>query len=469
MSEWDFDERTNDQQGKRKTLQTGGWDVLLTLVALVSVAVVSFLVAWATRDVASRPFWMLGLCFAAPVAALMLSVFLKEKASSAMTPSTSRSAQLVLVLCSILAAAVVGCFCQVTNEKADTFEEVVTGEGWSDVLIILDKSGSMSWTPKAAEALINGASYNEAMKYETPGTESLDEMATSAVIDLIGKMADETKVGMIIDVGWAENNSPQDTVPLEKRKLPILPLTPAHRQDLTSLAHFKLMNTGNFPRAFDAAYEMVEAYDGEKGEISIVILSDGQDITEEFRADDYADKFLEKGVKVNYLYVVSDYSAQVMLLSQMTGGKSIFVNDRQELFDQMKTMVMVPIITIVYKDALRDIGESDRAKIVTGILLLLLGLLIGISLRIMLSVQGQKRFQVILSPLMAACAFLILAYGEGFLPVPWIREGVAFSLLGIVLMKKNNPAGYSSGGSPERKVRPAAGKAQEAAASADEW
>ena len=125
MSEWDFDQSVNGKSGNSKTFQAGKWDVALTAVALVAVTAVSFLVAWLTKDIPSRPFWMLGLCFAAPVAALMLSVFLKEKASSTMTPSTSRKAQLILAGCTVLAAAVVGCFCQVTNEKADTFEEVI--------------------------------------------------------------------------------------------------------------------------------------------------------------------------------------------------------------------------------------------------------------------------------------------------------------------------------------------------------
>ena len=60
-----------------------------------------------------------------------------------MTPSTSRSAQLILVLCSVLAAAVVGCFCQVSNQEAKVRQEI-THTGWSDVIIVMDKSGSMA-------------------------------------------------------------------------------------------------------------------------------------------------------------------------------------------------------------------------------------------------------------------------------------------------------------------------------------
>ena len=456
MSEWDFDQSVNGKSGNSKTFQAGKWDVALTAVALVAVTAVSFLVAWLTKDIPSRPFWMLGLCFAAPVAALMLSVFLKEKASSTMTPSTSRKAQLILAGCTVLAAAVVGCFCQVTNEKADTFEEVVTGEGWSDVLIILDKSGSMSWTQETFEMLLDGMDYMEAREHIRPGDESMDDMATNAVLDLIGQLDEKTQVGMLIYVGWEENKRGTEVVSLDRRLLPIEPLTPEHRQQLLNLARSPLYNNENFVRAFEVACEMIEKRGGEKGSLSILLISDGNDVTEKFRAVTFAGRLNEYGVKVNYLYVTSEPSEEMKRLAEQTGGESIYVSERVQLLDQMQKMVTVPIYTTVYKDALRDLDESERAKIVTGILLLLLGVLIGISLTVMLSVHGQRRFQVILSPLMAVCAFLILVYGKGWLPEPWIREGVAFSLLGVVLMRANRPGGLPA-------VKPQASPGEETA------
>ena len=42
---------------------------------------------------------------------------------------------------------------------------------------------------------------------------------------------------------------------------------------------------------------------------------------------------------------------------------------------------------------------------------------------------------------MAILAFLLLAFGKNLIPVPWIREGFAFTLLGIVIMRSNHPGG----------------------------
>lgn len=418
MSEWEFEEFGGDQKKVSKDQSSNQWDIMMTIVTFFAVTIVSFLITWLTKDIPSRPFWMLGLCFAAPVTALLLSAFIKEKVSSSMTPSTSRKAQLGLVCCSILVAFIVGCFCQVTNEKADTYEQVVVGDGWSDLLIILDKSGSMQ---------VESTSENS----------TLNDLATRAVTELINQMDDYTQVGLLIDVGWEENNAPEYVIPLAERLIPIAALTPEHRKELTELAQCYTCINENFPMAFQVACEMVDQYEGQDGELSIVIISDGEDCTDAFRADDFSERLNNRGVKVYYLYVAARYSTEMKLLSDQTGGESIFVNNFSALLEQMKKMAAVPIVEIVYKDALRDINESDTAKLVTGILLGLLGVLIGVSLTVMFSLQGQKRFQMVLSPVMALLAFAILAFGKEVIPVPWIREGTAFSLLGIVLMRKN--------------------------------
>ena len=423
MSEWDFDEGTAASK-KAQGFQSGNWDGLLTAVAFLAVAAVSFFMAWITRSIPSRPFWLLGLLFAAPVAALMLSVFLKEKATSSMTPNTSRNAQLVLVLCSILAAFLVGCFCEISNEKADTYEEVVTGEGWSDLVIVLDKSGSMLST-------VNG--------------ETFDHKASSAVVDFISELDDETRVGLLIDVGWEENNSGSYVIPLKDRIVPVAPLTPEQREKLNRMAKCETGNNENFVRAFETAFDMIDQVENEGRTFSILFITDGEDSTHSFHAQDFVEKYKQKGIIVNYMHVIPDTVDEVQKLADLTGGKGVYVTEKQALLDQMQQMARIPIITVVFKDALRNIDESVQAKLVTGILLLLLGILIGLSLTVMLSVQGQKRFQIILSPLMAVLAFVLLAFGKGLIPEAWIREGVAFSLLGIVLMRANRATGTPAG------------------------
>lgn len=440
MSEWDQDELSESGKSGNQH-KTGAWDVVLTITVLISVTAVSFLVSFLTKDIISRPFWMLALCFACPVAALILTAFLKEKCIPTMTPSSSRKAQFGLALGCIAAACVVGCFCQFSNEKTTVVETVQTK---SDVLIILDKSGSM---------LIGNR----------------NEAATKAVVDLVKGMDDSVQVGLLIDVGWKENNDPSDVVPLEKRRIDIAPLS-EQRDQIIRMARCEPVVNENFPMAFKVACEMVREYKGTPGNLSIIIISDGEDCTEEFRAADFSDELNRANVKVNYLYVDSNYSPEMELLSRETSGQSIYVANLDELTGKMNGLTTVPKTVTYYKDALRSIDESAKAKTVTGILLLLLGVLIGFTLTVMFSVQGQKRFQMILSPLMAVISFLLLIMGKELIPTAWIREAIAFSLLGIVIMRKNGDfiqSAVKTRGAEESLA--AAGETSDTDLSGDSW
>ena len=416
MSDWDLDDDLTGQRPQRNTPISGPPDLGLFAAALICVALVSFGVAWWTRNIPSRPFWMLGCCFAAPVAALMLSVFAKEKISSAMTPSTSRKAQFLLTLGCIATAFVVGCFCQVTNEKADSFVQQVVGEGWSDVLVVLDKSGSMGG--------------------------DRDRHATDALRQLLNQMDEETRVGLLIDVDWENDPFPgYPGIPLNRRMLPLSPLTAEHRQDMLRMIDMEPTSTGNFPMAFETVCSMLSPAGGEQGPVSVVLISDGEDITGVFNADDYAGRLTDAGATVNYLCVAQTFDSEVARLATATGGKNVLVQHLDQLMAEMRQVITVPVYTVVYKDALRDLQESETARIVTGILLLLLGVMIGVSLSVMLSVQGQRRFQLLLSPLAAIAAWLFLTLGARWITVPWVREGVAFSCFGLVCMRKNNMSG----------------------------
>ncbi len=409
MSEWD--DFGQNAEKKRNSVVGGSLDIGMTVAALLSVATVSFAAAYLTKGIASRPFWLLGICNAAPVAALMGAVILKERIAPSMTPSTSRKSQTIFAVCSVLTAFIVGCFCQISNVEAKEAHVEMVSEGWSDLLIILDKSGSMN-------------------------LEGRDIAATNAVKKLVSKMNDDAQVAMLIDVGWEENNDYEDIVPLSQRRLDFAPLY-EQRDKIIKMADSPMHINENFPRAFDVACEMLENYKADGKSPTILMISDGADCTNEFRAVNYADRLNAMNVKVYYLYVDPDFSGEVSALAESTGGSSFYVSNLSELTEKMQEVVKIPVYETVYRDALRDIQISDSARIVTGVLLLMLGVLIGISLTIMLSLQGQRRFQLILSPLMAIFAFLLLAFGKEFIPKDWVREGTAFSLLGIVLMRSN--------------------------------
>ncbi len=49
------------------------------------------------------------------------------------------------------------------------------------------------------------------------------------------------------------------------------------------------------------------------------------DSTGRFRAADYADALVQRKVKVNYLYVAPDYSQEMSLLAELTGGTSAYI------------------------------------------------------------------------------------------------------------------------------------------------
>ena len=75
----------------------------------------------------------------------------------------------------------------------------------------------------------------------------------------------------------------------------------------------------------------------------------------------------------------------------------------------------------------------------TGIMLALEGFVIGLGLWLMLSVHGQLRMQMIISPVMGILGLILLKY-VGFnaeMAGWWVIEGLAFTLLGVVFMTQN--------------------------------
>jgi len=86
------------------------------------------------------------------------------------------------------------------------------------------------------------------------------------------------------------------------------------------------------------------------------------------------------------------------------------------------------------------VRNRDRsAQVITFVMLLLEGLSLGICLSLMMSSAGQFRAQYIISPLMGVAAFVLLKliWKSDDLTTWWIKEGICFSLLGIVFMRKN--------------------------------
>lgn len=407
MSEWDdLGTTTPTAKGKKgkpqnkpvRAAASGKWNAAQTIVAFFSVTLAATAVAWLTRNVESRPIWMLACCFAVPVLTLMASVMLVEKVSNAMTPQTSRGAQMGLAAATVVVAGLVGLFCQVTNVEAQQVV-VVEGTGWQDAIIVMDKSGSM-FGP-------------------------MDTKATKAVRQLLAQMDDSASVGFV-----AYDDRVRGSVPMGK-------LTGEHKQAIMTMAQIEPDGLTNFSAALTAAMNMIQqAADADNG-VSIIFVTDGFD-NYEFTADQFLADMKKEKVTLNYIRVGNaDENTEMATLAKETGGKNIQTTDIATLKEDMAKTIQETIPRVVRFDALRDIEKSDKAKIVMGLLLALLGILIGVTLTIMFSRQGQKRAQLLISPLMAVLAFVILTYGKQLIPEGWLREAIAFSCFGVVVMKKN--------------------------------
>jgi hypothetical protein len=98
----------------------------------------------------------------------------------------------------------------------------------------------------------------------------------------------------------------------------------------------------------------------------------------------------------------------------------------------------VPKEIRLQQDLIRNRDQS--AKIITCVMMILEGLSLGICLSLMYSSAGQFRAQYIISPLMGALSFILLKYvmSTEDMSTWWIREGLSFSLLGVVIMMKNS-------------------------------
>ena len=377
----------------------GPWHAPLTFVTLLTVALASLIMAFATKGIDSRPAWLLALTFAVPSAVLMITVFLIEKATGAMTPSVSRRYQAGLAAAVVVMSGCIGYFGQVTNVEAKQ-----VGKAWSDVIIILDKSSSMK------------EQYNGQAK---------DEMAMQAVHSLLEQMGDEVQVGLVIDRGSTEYGS---------TSVAIGSLTQAHRDELLQEVNKTAYGNTYFDVAIQGALSMIPA-GYETGELAIIMVTDGNcPITTSL----FQNRLTNGGISFHYIRIGAEENEDLTAMAVATGGMSLDVANESELFDSMKEITSREVTTY---DALRDIGLSSQAQTVVGILMLALGILLGISLTVMFSVQGQKRFQLILSPLMAVLSFGVLAFSSPYIASPVIRETIAFSLLGIVVMRKNRSGG----------------------------
>ncbi len=394
--------------GRAGRIARGGWHWVLTVVSLLIVSLFSFGMAWLTRQVDERPVWMMGLIFMIPTAALMLAVMLVESVTSAMTPSTSRKPQISLAIIATVATFLVACICDLIylqgfKKELSPASSVITMEKESDrILLVWDPSDSMN----------KNSTHDQAVR-------------------IAGQIMDQLPEGA--EIGMVSGN----------QSVPFALLSQEQRQKMDSLLNaMPSLGRVYYEDALKAGMVMAQ---GSNVPMRVVFLSDGQhpwsadgvwglgDLLVDDLISVYWVKFNVVPDEFTGLLDVLDEGAILEpgnALDALTGMVSVRYREEVAPAEVQKDIRL-------QQDLIRNRDVS--AKIITCVMLILEGLSLGICLSLMMSVAGQFRVQYIITPIMGVLAFVLLKYVANTEKMSdwWIWEGLSFSLLGIVIMTKN--------------------------------
>ena len=441
MDNWDddygFKEDASSSESRRKqssssvTTLNGGWHWVMTLVCLITVTALSFLMAWLTRDTINRPFWMIGAIFTVPTLGMFAAAMLVEQKTSAMTPITSRKAQYLVALAAIIATFAVGCICDLLYQQG-TMDQVIRNwaeahppeKVYSDIVLMVDKSSSLAK---------NG----------------MDAENRRVINSWLDDMEDKARVGVIAFNRGVLQETPIDSLSVNRRQIEKALAQPTGSVtdfDISLYHAFCLVDAAQSTKTSDRATQIIAITDAE-AELPAEVM------------EGYIQLCKNKNVVFSIVHLGHDVSSNnpLMKLASSSGGTgtSIGVSDLSQYFEGVQN-AEEPDWNAYYAE-LKTKGEVDfdlirvsdpEANLLCGIMLGLEGLSIGLCLMLMLSVTGQKRLQPVISVAMAAAAFVLLKIlgpgmgplgGESRLDLPqWLLEWLAFSLLGIVFMTKNN-------------------------------
>ena len=409
----------------------GGWHHIMTLVCFVTVAALSFLMAWLTKDIVNRPFWMIGAIFTVPTLGMFAAAMMVEQKTSAMTPNTSRKSQYLVALIAVLGTFAVGCLCDIIYQRT-TMDQIIKNwaeahppeKVYSDIVLMVDKSTSLE---------DNG----------------MDTANRKAIKEWVNDMDDKARVGIVVFSGHVHKEVPINALS-ENRKL------------IGNAVDVNTEGYTNFDISLYHAFRLID--DAESGRApgrttQIIAITDAEADLYPKVMEAYAQLARDKNVAFSIVHLAHDVPADnpLMKLAAATGGTgtSVGVSELSRYFEGIQNAEEPDWNT--YYAELRRSGEVDfdlirvsdpAANLLCGIMLGLEGLTIGLCLMLMLSVRGQKRIQPLISVVMAAIAFVLLkVVGPGIGPVEgnprlemqqWLLEGISFSLLGIVFMNRNN-------------------------------
>ncbi|MGN1019302.1 MAG: vWA domain-containing protein [Aristaeellaceae bacterium] len=416
------DEFSPSPNNQPAPVSSGGWHWPQTLLSLLIVSGISFLFAYLTREVTNRNILLIGLSFMVPLAAMLFAALLVENSTRAMTPYYSRKAQVLVAVLGSLATFVVGCLSDAIYlaPLEPVYETVTVTTNQCNFIFLIDKSSSM------------GGTWNQE--------------SVQAVDDILDDLPDDVYVGLVLFTHQLPENG----------TVFMAPMTSSHRATLKNTIQQPTSGGTNFDLPLKMALTLYDQANLQNSyPTRVVMVTDGESKVE--TADSLIPQFQDKGLSVSCIQLSSTMPDMLKQIINATGGSAHSINDYSQLTTtlQQVTQQVNQLQYEIDQDLLRS--RSPRAKVITLIMMLLEGLCIGISLWLMLSVKGQFRFQVILSPLMALAAFAMLKFAplSIFNDQQWLLEGAAFTLLGVVFMRRNRstrhvvtPGKPGAGGAP---------------------
>ena len=371
---------------------------LLMLMSLVLTGGTAFLMAWLTKDISSRSVPVVGLMFVAPVAVLTLTALYLEHLTSQMTPQFSRRSQMVLALAASGMVFLVGCLAQLSYVIADVQP--------ANYIFLVDKSASMGYYPGYF------------------GTDPTNQRKQS-VMRVLDGLKDGTAVGLVL---FSNVVMPEDCINP-------LPLDDALRYQIGAKLDQYDSGETDFDQPLKTALDMIKNNQHLAGKpVRVVIMTDGDPtLYSAIMSSDGLGALLDDLKKLSASVSCVRLSGEIHsdLLNGVidgTGGERYTADTADMLIKGLEA-----VSKAADTDVLRDPGLE--AKWICGVLFLLTGLVTGAGLSLMLSRQRQFRYQLLLSPLYGAAAFVICKYVPGM--TDWIREGIAFSAYGLVFMKRN--------------------------------
>lgn len=428
MSEFDF--MTGDggfssgtgSGGKKQTRYGGSWFFPLTLLGLALVGGLAILMCFLTRGVKDRPLWMMGLIFMVPAGAMFFSAMLLEFKTGVMTPSTSRRPQVIVAVVATLLTFLVGCIFD-----AIYLYGFIRNAGVNFVLAV-DRGDTVGWAA-----------------YDAEGSPTRGEELNACAQRLLAKMPSYTDVGLIT-FEW----EPGNVYPIQKANK-------AYKEAFPTMIQGGGAYGVSYYNAIDKALAMVEQANN-KLPTRIIILTGGNEAV--YLLDNNGDVHDEIANQQAYRdHTVAHAASRNALIERLkAAGCTVFVvSPKGEITDGLREIVTatgglsvsiaeadtVPqFVSIISIDGDMLRANTLPAKVLTGIMLLLEGLVVGFSLSIMLSVSGQKRAQMIISPLMGILCFVmvkLLGTPENN-PVNmwWLWEGLSFLPLGVIFMTGND-------------------------------